>query len=182
MDDRWQIADGNNHLRFAICDPPYATMPYQLRGKYFEEFEVGQDIFSVGRTITESDLVQFANLTGDTNPMHTDAEYAKTTMFGERVAHGMMGLSYMLGLLWPLGFMEGTVIAFMGIEARFKAPIKIGDTIRAVSKVKQKKEMKAMGGGLVVLETRLLNQREQITTQADLTLLIKARGAGDTNV
>jgi acyl dehydratase len=150
-------------------------MPYQPRGKYLEELEIGQEIFTAARTITESDIVQFANLTGDTNPMHTDAEYSKTTMFGERIAHGMLGLSYTLGLLWPLGFMEGTVLAFMGLEARFKAPIKIGDTIRATSKVKQKKEMKAMGGGIVVLETRLLNQRDEVTQQADLTVLIKSR-------
>lgn len=151
-------------------------MPYQPRGKYFEELNVGDEIFTAGRTITEGDIVQFANLTGDTNPMHTDAEYAKTTMFGERIAHGMLGLSYTMGLMWPLGFMEGTVIAFMGLEAKFKAPIKIGDTISASAKIKQKKEMKALGGGIVIFETRLVNQSGQVTQQADLTLLIKSRG------
>jgi acyl dehydratase len=150
-------------------------MPYTPRGKYFQELEIGQEIFTAARTITESDIAQFANLTGDTNPMHTDAEYAKTTMFGERIAHGMLGLSYTLGLLWPLGFMEGTVIAFMGLEAKFKAPIKIGDTVRAMSKVKQKKEMAAMGGGIVVLESRLYNQKDEVVQQADLTLLIKSK-------
>ncbi len=154
-------------------------MPFTPRGKYFEEFEIGQEIFSPGRTITEADIMQFANLTGDTNPMHTDAEYAKTTLFGERVAHGLLGLSYTMGLLWPLGFLEGTVIAFMGLEAKFKAPIKISDTISASAKVKQKKEMKAMGGGLVVLESRLTNQRGETVQQADLTLLIKSRPAAE---
>ena len=150
-------------------------MPYTPRGKYFEELELGQEIFTAARTITESDLVQFANLTGDTNPMHTDAESSKGNIFGERIAHGMLGLSYTMGLLWPLGFMEGTVMAFMGLEAKFKAPIKIGDTIHAMAKVKQKKEMKAMGGGIVVLESRLYNQREEVVQQADLTLLIKSK-------
>lgn len=152
-------------------------MPFQPRGKYFEEFETGQEVFSAGRTITEADVMQFATLTGDTNPMHTDAEYAKTTMFGERVAHGMLGLSYLIGLLWPLGFMEGTVIAFMGLEAKFKAPIKFGDTISVGAKVKQKKEMKAAGGGIVVFEARVFNQRNEIVTQADLTILLKGRAA-----
>lgn len=150
-------------------------MPYTPRGKYFEELELGQEIFTAARTITESDLAQFANLTGDTNPMHTDAEASKGNIFGERIAHGMLGLSYTMGLLWPLGFMEGTVMAFMGLEAKFKAPIKIGDTIHAMAKVKQKKEMKAMGGGIVVLESRLYNQREEVVQQADLTLLIKSK-------
>jgi acyl dehydratase len=150
-------------------------MGYTPRGKYFEEFEIGQEMSSPGRTITESDIVQFANLTGDTNPMHTDAEYAKTTMFGERIAHGMLGLSYTIGLLWPLGFMEGTVIAFVGLEAKFKAPIKIGDTITATAKVKSKKEFRAAGGGIVVFDTRLTNQRNEVTQQAELTILMKAR-------
>lgn len=149
-------------------------MPYTPRGKYFEELELGQEIFTAARTITESDLVQFANLTGDTNPMHTDAESSKNGVFGERIAHGLLGLSYTMGLLWPLGFMEGTVTAFMGLEAKFKAPIKIGDTIHAMAKVKQKKEMKAMGGGIVVLESRLYNQRKEVVQQADLTVLIKS--------
>ena len=151
-------------------------MPFQPRGKYFEEFEIGQEIVSPGRTITEADVVNFAALTWDTNPMHTDAEYGKTTMFGERVGHGMMGLSYAIGLLWQMGFMEGTVIAFMGLEMKFKAPLKIGDTMQAQAKVKQKKEMKAMGGGLVVLELRVLNQRNETVDLGEMTVLIKARG------
>src|SRR5581483_9061369 len=154
-------------------------MPFTPRGKYFDEFEIGQEIFSPGRTVTEADIMQFATLTGDTNPMHTDAEFARTTMFGERVAHGLLGLSYTMGLLWPLGFLEGTVIAFMGLEAKFKAPIKIGYRMCASAKVNQKKEMKAMGGGLVVLETRLTNERGETVQQADLTLLIKSRPAAE---
>ena len=153
-------------------------MPYQPRGKYFEDFETGQELATPARTITETDIVNFANLTWDTNPMHTDAEYGKTTMFGERVAHGLLGLSYTAGLGWQLGFLEGTVIAFMGLEWKFKAPVKIGDTVRATVKVKQKKEMKAAGGGLVILEMRLLNQRDEVTQQGDWTVLVKARGQG----
>ena len=150
-------------------------MRYQPRGKYFEEFEIGQEIVTPGRTITEADIVNFATLTGDSNPMHTDAEYAKTTMFGERVAHGMLGLSYAVGLAWQLGFMEGTVIAFLGIEWKFKAPVKIGDTIQVVAKVKQKKELKAAGGGMVVLEGRVLNQRDEVTMQGAWSVLMKSR-------
>ncbi len=150
-------------------------MAYQPRGKYFEEFEIGQEMVTAGRTITETDIVNFAGLTWDTNPMHTDAEYAKTTVFGERVAHGMLGLSYAVGLAWQLGFMEGTVIAFLGLEWKFKAPMKIGDTVRVVAKVKQKKEMKAAGGGLVTLEGRVLNQRDEVAQQGEWSVLVKSR-------
>lgn len=150
-------------------------MAYQPRGKYFEEFEIGQEMATAGRTITETDIVNFAGLTWDTNPMHTDAEYAKTTVFGERVAHGMLGLSYAVGLAWQLGFMEGTVIAFLGLEWKFKGPMKIGDTVRVVAKVKQKKEMKAAGGGLVTLEGRVLNQRDEVAQQGEWSVLVKSR-------
>ncbi|MGE5265127.1 MAG: MaoC/PaaZ C-terminal domain-containing protein, partial [Acidobacteriota bacterium] len=102
---------------------------YRPRGMYFEELSEGTEVVSQGRTIAEADLVNFAGLTGDTNPMHTDAEFAKSTPFGERIAHGMLGLSYAVGLAWMLGFMDGTVIAFTGLEWKFKGPVKIGDTI-----------------------------------------------------
>ncbi len=148
---------------------------YQPRGKFFEEFEVGAEIVSQGRTITEADLMNFAALTWDTNPMHSDAEFGKTTPFGERIAHGMLGLSYAVGLAWQLGFMDGTVIAFTGLEWKFKAPVKIGDTIRVTAKVKQKKEMRAAGGGFVVFEVRLLNQRGETTGQGEWTVLAKNR-------
>ncbi len=150
-------------------------MAYQPRGKYFEEFEIGQEMVTAGRTITETDIVNFAGLTWDTNPMHTDAEYAKTTVFGERVAHGMLGLSYAVGLAWQLGFMEGTVIAFLGLEWKFKAPMKIGDTVRVVAKVKKNKELTAAGGGLVMLEGRVLNQRDEVAQQGEWTVLLKSR-------
>lgn len=148
---------------------------YAPRGLYFEEMEVGKELSSQGRTITETDIVNFAGLTGDTNPMHTDAEYAKTTQFGERVAHGMLGLSYGVGLAWQLGFMVGTVIAFTGLEWKFKAPVKIGDTIHTVSKVKQSKAMKALGGGFVVFEVKVLNQRDEVTGQGEWTVLVKSK-------
>lgn len=146
------------------------------QGMYFEEFEIGKEMVSQGRTITEADLVNFGTLTGDFNPMHLDAEYAKTTQFGERVAHGMLGLSYAVGLAWQLGFMFGTVIAFTGLEWKFKGPIKIGDTIHLAAKVKQTKAMKAVGGGFVVIEGRLLNQGGQVVQQGEWTVLVKSKG------
>ncbi len=146
------------------------------QGMYFEEFEIGKEMVSQGRTITEADLVNFGTLTGDFNPMHIDAEYARSTQFGERVAHGMLGLSYAVGLAWQLGFMFGTVIAFTGLEWKFKGPIKIGDTIHLVAKVKQTKAVTAVGGGFVVIEGRLLNQSDQVVQQGEWTVLVKNKG------
>lgn len=148
---------------------------YQPRGKYFEEFELGMEFATMGRTVTETDIVNFAGISGDYNSIHTDAEFAKATPFGERIAHGLLGLSISTGLLMQLGVMDGTVIAFMGLEWKFKAAVKIGDTIRAVGKVKQTKAMKPMGGGLVIVELRVLNQRNETTQQGEMTVLIKSK-------
>jgi acyl dehydratase len=156
-------------------------MPYTPRGRYFEEFEIGQEIEGPGRTVTETDIVNFAALTGDWNQLHTDVEFARTQMFGERIAHGLLGLAIGVGQLVSLGAVEGTIIAFMGLEWKFKAPVKIGDTIHAQVKVRQKKELKAAGGGIVVMEMRMLNQRGEMTQQGDLSMLVKARGAESVN-
>lgn len=151
-------------------------MSFTPRGKYFQDFQVGQEIISAGRTITDADIVNFAGLTWDTNPMHTDAEYGKTTMFGERIAHGMLGLSYAIGLIWQLGILEGTVIAFRELEMKFKGPLKIGDTMRVVAQVKETKPIRS-AGGIVIIELRVLNQRDETLYQGNMTVLVKGRDA-----
>jgi 3-hydroxybutyryl-CoA dehydratase len=152
------------------------TSEYKPRGMYFEEFQIGAQVVTQGRTITEADIVNFAGVTGDYNTIHTDAEYSKSTPFGDRIAHGLLGLSVASGLGMQLGFLDGTVIAFTGLEWKFKNPIKIGDTIHMVGTVKQMKAMTAMGGGIVVLATRVLNQRNEVVQQGEWTLLIKSKG------
>jgi len=148
---------------------------YRPRGMYFEEFTAETQVESQGRTITEADIVNFAGLSGDFNTIHTDAEFSKTTPFGERIAHGMLGLSVATGLANQLGFIDGTVIAFIGLEWKFKGVVKIGDTIHLAAKVKQTRAMKAMGGGFVVFDARVINQRNEIVQQGEWTVLMKSR-------
>ncbi|MGQ9710299.1 MAG: MaoC/PaaZ C-terminal domain-containing protein [Anaerolineae bacterium] len=112
----------------------------EFRGRYFEEFVIGEEIESAPRAITEADIMTFAELSGDTNPLHVDPEYARTTVFGERIAHGLLGLSVASGLAWQTGLMEGTAIAFIGLDWKFRAPIRIGDTIRVRMAATQKKD------------------------------------------
>lgn len=145
------------------------------RGLYFEEFEVGLELETRGRTITEADIVNFAGLSGDFNPMHTDAVYAAGTQFGKRVAHGLLGLSIASGLAYQMGFIEGTVIAFTGLEWKFRAPIFIGDTIRIQVQVTKLREMKAAGGGFVTLELKAVNQDNVVTQKGEWTVLIASR-------
>ena len=93
------------------------TSATATHGMYFEEIEPGFSITSAGRTITETDIVMFAGLSGDYNPLHTDEEYSKQTMFGGRIAHGLLGLSIASGLAMQVGFMLGTVEAFASFQA-----------------------------------------------------------------
>ena len=143
------------------------------RGRYFEEFKIGEGMETAARTITEADIVLFAGISGDYNQLHTDAEFARGTLFGERVAHGLLGLSIASGLASRLGFVEGTAEAFTALEWKFRGPIKIGDTIRARLTVRQKKAMARLGGGFVVLDVAVLNQRDETVQKGTWTVLVK---------
>ncbi len=150
-------------------------------GKFFEEFEAGQQMVTRGRTITESDLVQFGTLTGDFNPMHFDADYMAGHMLGQRVAHGMLTVSYGIGQAYQLGFMEQTVLSFRAIEMKFSAPVYIGDTIHVELTVGECKEAKRLGGGLVTLAVRIVNQAGKAVQKGTWTVLVAARD-GDHSV
>ncbi|RME80473.1 MAG: dehydratase [Caldilineae bacterium] len=146
-------------------------------GLFFEEFEIGDSIESVGRTITEADIVQFAMLSGDWNQIHTDAEYSKTQMMGERIAHGLLVLSVATGLATRLGFMEDTVMAFMGLEWEFRQAVKIGDTVHVRATVAEKKEVKRLGGGFVWFKVEVLNQNGQKVQRGTWKVLVKSKEA-----
>jgi acyl dehydratase len=134
---------------------------------YFEDFQVGDRIISPARTITESDIGLFAALTGDWHAVHTDAEYAKHTMFGERVAHGLLVLAIGSGLMFQAGErgVPRSTIALYGVEkSRFVAPTKIGDTIHVEAEVVQASVIDECRG-LIAFAHRVLNQRgEEVLT------------------
>jgi acyl dehydratase len=149
----------------------------QLRGKYFEEMTAGDVTESPCRTITEGDIMFFADLSGDHNPVHTDAEFAKTTIYGEQVAHGLLGLSIASGLAWRTGLLEGTAEAITGMEWKFRKPISVGDTIRLRAEVRKKKKVLPLNGGFVTFSATLLNQRDETVQKGTWTLLIRSRRA-----
>lgn len=147
-----------------------------ILGKYFEDFEEGIEILSQGRTMTEADIINFSGFSGDFNPLHTDAQEASKGMFGERIAHGMCGFSMATGLLVRLNIFEGTIVAFYGIdEWRFRAPIKIGDTIHSVAKVVEKKESKKEAQGLVTFRVDVLNQEGISVMGGMVKVIVKKR-------
>ncbi len=145
------------------------------RGMYFEEFKVGQKITTPARTITEADVVSFAGLSGDYNPLHTNEEFAKTTPYKQRIAHGMLVVSIATGLADRQGFIDGTALAFRELSWKFSSPVFIGDTIHMVAEVVELKPMPRLGGGLVVLKASMLNQDGKIVQKGEWRVLMKSR-------
>jgi acyl dehydratase len=145
------------------------------RGLFFEEFVIGDSVESVGRTVTEADIVLFAGLSGDYNLIHTDAEYSKSQTFGQRVAHGLLVLSIASGMAVRLGFMEETVMAFRSLEWKFSAPVFAGDTIHLRVTVEEGKPMARLGGGLVRFKMEVINQRGETVNRGVWDVLCKSR-------
>jgi acyl dehydratase len=143
------------------------------RGLYFEEFETGQKVVSPGRTITESDIVCFAGLSGDYTQIHTDSEFAQNTPFGRRVAHGLLVMSIASGLAARTGVLEGTVLLFREINNwKFVKPVFIGDTVHVEMEVVEMKEMRRIGGGAVVIELRVVNQEGEVVMKGNWNVLM----------
>lgn len=148
------------------------------RGLTFDEFEIGDRYTSQGRTVTESDVVTFAGLSGDFNPLHTDEEFGKATQFGGRIAHGMLVVAMATGMSNWTGVFEGTTISLMEQVIRYKGPVKFGDTIHLELEVVRKKESSKPDRGVVWFATRIVNQRDEVVVDGEWTLLMRRGGAG----
>jgi len=146
------------------------------KGLFFEDFEVGHKATTASRTITEHDIVAFAGLSGDFNLIHVDAEYAKSTPIGQRIAHGLLGMSIASGLAVQTGILGANVIVFREVgEWKFVKPIFIGDTIHVDIEVTETKAFPRLGGGLVTMSIAVQNQANETTMKGLWTLLIKFR-------
>jgi acyl dehydratase len=163
------FAHGRGAARVVFWPP--MTAPTR---RYFEDIEVGEEYESPGRTVTETDIVIFAGLSGDYNILHTDAEFMKSSIFGERIAHGLLGLAIQAGLFTRAGQPYAT-LAFVGLRWKFKGPIKIGDTIRVRGKVTAKKETAKPDRGLVTVARAVLNQRDEVVQEGDTDLMVERR-------
>ena len=147
-----------------------------MSGLHFEEFSVGQKVETVGRTLSEGDIFSFAGLTGDYNQIHTDVEFSKKTPFGQRVAHGLLGLSMAVGLIWRTGLLEGTVLAFREVtEWKFVKPFFIGDTIHVEMTVTETKALPRIGGGAVIAAIVAKNQNDEVCQRGSLNLLMLSK-------
>jgi 3-hydroxybutyryl-CoA dehydratase len=147
----------------------------QFKGLYFEEFELGQKVISLGRTVSEADILAFAGLSGDFNTIHTDAVYAATTPFGARIAHGLLILAIVSGLSVRTGVMEGTVIAFREIlDWKFSQPVFIGDTIHAIMEVIEKKPLPRLNGGAITFDIDVRNQKDATVMRGKWLVLVQS--------
>lgn len=149
-----------------------------MHGKCIEEFEVGQVDESRGRTVTETDVVTFSWVSGDVNPMHTDAEHSAKSPIGQRIAHGALGLSIATGLTASLGYLDGTAIAALGIdEWRYLKPILFNDTIKLRATVVQARPTSKPDRGILVRRMELMNQRgEMVQTGLMTTMVLTCAG------
>jgi len=147
-----------------------------MSAMFYEDFEVGAEFTTTGRTIAESDILQFAALTGDWNQLHTDEEYAKRTPYGRRIAHGLLGLALMEGMKYRLGHVDGTAIASLGWNVRFAKPLYIGDTVRVHVRITAMRETSKVDRGIVTEEVQLLNQHDEVVSDAEHLLMMRRRG------
>ncbi len=144
-------------------------------GKYFEDFEIGQEAVTAGRTITETDIVNFASLTGDWNEIHTNAEFAAQGLFKQRIAHGALVFSIATGLSVRLGQTADTVLAFYGLDRlRFVKPTFIGDTLHVKQRVEGKSERDETSG-IITMLNEVINQRDEVVVSYTAKVLIKRR-------
>jgi acyl dehydratase len=146
-------------------------------GRWFEEFEAGQRFETGSRTITEADVFAFAELSGDRNPLHLDEAYARTTVFGERVAHGALGLSVATGLVNQLGLTRGTLVALAGITWDFVKPIRFGATVRVRVRVESVRGTSKPDRGLLILAVELVDGAGDVVQRGAFRMLVRRRPA-----
>ncbi len=147
---------------------------YAFYHLYFDDVEVGQEWESPGRTVTEADLVHFAGLSGDFNPIHMDHEYARTTPFRRPIAHGLLTLALTSGLSVNCPPMR--TLALVAIrDWQFREPVFIGDTLRVRSKVLAKEPRGRGRRGLITWQRQVLNQHGKVVQEGITVTLVEAR-------
>ena len=145
-------------------------------GMYFEEFEIGSEMLSGARTVTEADIVLFAGLSGDYNPLHTNEEWAKNTAMGGRIAHGMLVASIASGLRMQTRMTEGTAIALLSINESFLAPTRPGDTIHCRFTFREKRPSTSKTDrGILIYDCDVINQNDVVVLHQEITMMLRRK-------
>jgi acyl dehydratase len=150
-------------------------MSYTAHHLYFDDVVIGQEWESGGRTVTQADIVNFAGISGDFNPIHVDHEYAKKSYFQQPIAHGLLVQSIASGL--ALGMRPMRTLALLGVrDWHFRAPVFIGDTIRVKIRVLEKELKKRGTRGVIAWQHQILNQSDKIVQEGTTVTVVEARG------
>lgn len=140
----------------------------------FDDFSVGDSYVTPRRTITEADVVAFAGLSGDFNPLHTDQVFAQNTGFGRPIAHGLLVLAVASGLNARMGLADGTTLAFLGIEEwNFRKPVFFGDTVYAKATIVSKRETSHLEKGIVTRHMEVFNQHDTLVQEGQMIIMLR---------
>jgi acyl dehydratase len=149
-----------------------------MDAKFLEDLTPGDVFITAARTITETDVVGFAGLSGDFNPIHTDVQFASTTPYGQRVVYGLLGISIATGLLDRTGLFSGSAIAMLGIrEWSFIAPLFIGDTMHLRLTIVDVRRTSSGDRGVVQRLFEIVNQRDEVLQRGFIDIMVRARPA-----
>jgi len=150
-----------------------------MSGYYFEDFNEGQTFVSGGRTITETDLTMFSMISGDWNPIHADMEFAKSTRFGQRVVHGVLGMAVSTGMMHEMGIFHDSVIAMLGYRNwNFLGPLLVNDTIHLKLTILSTELGKSGNSGKIARRFQLINQRDEVVQDGQSDVLVLTRQGG----
>lgn len=153
-------------------------MAYEPKGRYWDDFKVGETFETAARTVEAGDVSLFAGLSGDFNPLHLNEEFARTTPFGGRVAHGILTLAISNGHQNQLGIFEGTTRALLGIDRiRFTGPVRLGDTVHTAMTIKETKPSSKPDRGVVTYEVAVKNQKGETVMHCEQSVLMMRRRA-----
>jgi acyl dehydratase len=150
---------------------------YQMRGLYFDDFEPGREFYSASRTVSEADVMNFAGVSGDFNPLHTDETFAASTPIKTRIAHGMLTMAIATGLANQAGIFEGTTLALMQQTIKYTGMVRFGDTIRLIMTVLDRKESKNPKRGVVTFRVVVQNQEDAQIVDSEWVLMMSRRAA-----
>lgn len=148
------------------------------RGLWFDEFRAGQEFETASRVVDDEAIAAFAAVSGDSNPLHLDEAYARTTPLGGRVAHGLLGVAIASGLIAELQLTRGTLIALAGVSCDFVLPIRPGTEVRAKIRVKEARATSKADRGLVVLEVLLVDGAGEVLQRGEFRELIRVKEGG----
>jgi acyl dehydratase len=149
---------------------------FRQRGKTFDDLNVGDTVTTIGRTVTETDIVNFAGVSGDFHPEHMNEEYARNGPLKGRIAHGLLTTAMATGMINQTGITEGTTIAVLEMDLKFLGAVRAGDTIRACLKIREKRETSKPDRGIVFTGLVVVNQNNETVLDGSITIMLYRKG------